>query len=155
MTTEGRRQRILFIDDDDDLRQVVAEGLTNAGYAVLSASNNDDALVIFERECRSISAILCDSQRHLGHCLAEYGSPSAVHDLAGIFFFERYIRKMNPDLPVVFFSADMDTPAILQERKLDGPLVHFLFKLVPLDTLIGTLEDAIKAAEARKGPEQK
>jgi CheY-like chemotaxis protein len=155
MTGRRRQRLILVIDDDDNLRQVVSVALANAGYAVLPARGNDEALVIFERESRSLSAVISDSRRPLGHCLAEYGRPSKVHGLAGVIFFERYIRKMNPNLPVVFFSAERKTPANLKKRKLDGPLVLVVFKPARIEMLIEALEDGIKAAETRKGRDQR
>ncbi len=145
-----RRKRILVIDDDEDLRQMLAASLAKAGHAVLSAGGNDEALVILERECRSISAVISDSQRPLGHCLAEYGSPSKVHGQSGIIFFERYIRQINPDLPVVFFTADMKTSANLKKKELmDLSLIRVVFKPARIEMLMKALEDAIKAAETR------
>ena len=53
-------KRILLVDDDERLRDVLAKYLTEAGYEVLTASEADDAL--FLAHMQSPLAIILDSR---------------------------------------------------------------------------------------------
>jgi two-component system chemotaxis response regulator CheY len=44
------KQRLLLVDDDEDLRISLAEALEEAGYAVIQAGNGEQALGLLERE---------------------------------------------------------------------------------------------------------
>jgi CheY-like chemotaxis protein len=44
------KQRLLLVDDDEDLRMSLAEALEEAGYAVIQAANGEAALELVERE---------------------------------------------------------------------------------------------------------
>jgi two-component system, OmpR family, KDP operon response regulator KdpE len=46
---EGSRGRVLLVDDEDDLRTLIADLLREAGYAVDSARDGVEALGIVER----------------------------------------------------------------------------------------------------------
>jgi two-component system copper resistance phosphate regulon response regulator CusR len=48
LPVEHRAMRILFAEDDPTLREFVARGLSEAGYAVDAMENGDDALVAVE-----------------------------------------------------------------------------------------------------------
>lgn len=39
---------VLFVEDEDDLRNVVVEALTSQGFEVTSASNGDEAIVLLQ-----------------------------------------------------------------------------------------------------------
>ncbi len=54
------QQRILLVDDDERLRDVVAKYLKDAGYEVLTAGEADDAL--FLAHMRSPNAIILDAR---------------------------------------------------------------------------------------------
>ena len=43
MTKEQTRKKILIIDDDQDFREIIAIYLKEAGYAVFTASNGEEA----------------------------------------------------------------------------------------------------------------
>ena len=48
------KQRLLLVDDDEDLRASLAEALEEAGYLVIQAGNGQDALELLERERPSL-----------------------------------------------------------------------------------------------------
>src|ERR1700690_2165967 len=49
VTTPGRRQTILVVDDEQDLRSLVANVLTEYGYKVVTASNGTKALTLLSK----------------------------------------------------------------------------------------------------------
>jgi CheY-like chemotaxis protein len=53
-------ETILFVEDEDSLRTVIAEFLTELGYRVLTARSGPDALKIFEATSDGIHLLLTD-----------------------------------------------------------------------------------------------
>jgi DNA-binding response OmpR family regulator len=49
--------RILLVDDDDGLRRVLAQALTQQGYAVVEASNGREALELYDRHGADVVVI--------------------------------------------------------------------------------------------------
>ena len=49
MSESGRPRRVLVVDDDEQLRYVLRETMTEDGYEVEAASNGREALTIIER----------------------------------------------------------------------------------------------------------
>ena len=49
MSESGRSRRVLVVDDDEQLRYVLRETMTEDGYEVEAASNGQEALTIIER----------------------------------------------------------------------------------------------------------
>lgn len=58
MTDE--RARILVVDDEEDVRFVLSEELTGAGYSTLTAASGEEALVILQED--SVDLVLLDLQ---------------------------------------------------------------------------------------------
>jgi DNA-binding NtrC family response regulator len=48
------------VDDDDDIRDLVAKFLIEFGYSVITAVNGKEAVEIYQKECASISVIILD-----------------------------------------------------------------------------------------------
>ena len=51
--------KILVVDDDDRMRKLVKDFLTNRGYSVIEASNGENALNIFLNQ-KDIALIILD-----------------------------------------------------------------------------------------------
>ena len=102
-----RQLRLLLVDDDDDVRMVAAAMIEEAGYEVETAESGTAALTALE-----------SGTFHL--LLTDIVMPgmSGV-ELAG------HVRKLRPDLPVVFASgyADLQTfgGELAEERVLKKP----------------------------------
>ena len=59
-TQVGHRQRILLVDDDEDMRSLLADVLNDEGYEVIQAADGAEALVRLHRE--AFAAILLDKR---------------------------------------------------------------------------------------------
>ena len=58
--TERRGGRILVVDDEFEVRQVLVGTLENAGYSVVQACDGQEAIDVFRREADSIDCVLLD-----------------------------------------------------------------------------------------------
>ncbi|MEZ5063934.1 MAG: PAS domain S-box protein [bacterium] len=57
---ETGMERILLVEDEDDLREMAIEALELGGYDVTAATNGEDALRVFEEEGTSFELLLTD-----------------------------------------------------------------------------------------------
>lgn len=55
-----REETILLVDDEEHLREILCEYLTEAGYHIIAASNGADALEIFQNLHASIDLVITD-----------------------------------------------------------------------------------------------
>src|SRR5437870_13544703 len=80
-------ETILFVDDDPDIREIVAEALAAPGHGVLTASDGYDAIRILADNW--ISILITDV------------------NMPGINGFElaRQARVMRPNIHVIYFSV--------------------------------------------------
>ena len=60
VATGERRQTVLVVDDEPDLRSLVANVLTEYGYKVLTAIDGAEGIAIYARHQSEISAVLTD-----------------------------------------------------------------------------------------------
>ena len=58
--TERRGGRILVVDDEFEVRQILVGSLENAGYSVVQACDGQEAIDVFRRESDSIDCVLLD-----------------------------------------------------------------------------------------------
>jgi CheY-like chemotaxis protein len=86
MARDARHATILVADDNPDTLGHVRALLEISGYAVITASNGEEALGIFERHQTQISLLLTDV---------------AMPKINGFDLADR-VLGVNPKLPVVF-----------------------------------------------------
>jgi CheY-like chemotaxis protein len=79
----------LVVDDQRDIRELLATVLTNHGYRVLLAADGADALAVFTAQADVIAAVITDlSMPHMeGASLADK------------------LRRLQPDTPILFMSG--------------------------------------------------
>lgn len=117
----GTGRRILVIEDDDDVREVLVEILVEEGYCPVGAPNGLRALELLRGVDPQPAVILLDLMMPV---------------MDGWQFLEQ--RKREPallDIPVVVMSAAHDNLA-----KLPGS-VRFLRKPVDVAQLVATLDE--------------
>jgi CheY-like chemotaxis protein len=51
--------KVLVVDDDKEVRAIVAEALGNFGYGVVQAANGNEALALLQRDCE-IGVLITD-----------------------------------------------------------------------------------------------
>jgi CheY-like chemotaxis protein len=113
------------VEDDDDNRELMAEVLDSAGYAVTTAASGDEGLVAMERG--GIDVVVTD-----------IGMPGI-----GGLELARASKKIAPAVPVVVVTgwAERDDIAQAQGREVDAVL------LKPVDP--ETLVDSVRSVSAQ------
>jgi len=110
-------ETILLVEDDQDLRELMQEVLQEYGYTVLSASNGEEGLHLFERADASIALIISDMMT------PKMGGKDLYKRLAKSGFTTKFLFMSGylADHPGQDFHLDTDT--------------HFLQKPFDLDEL--------------------
>lgn len=122
-TQVGHGQRILLVDDDEDMRSLLADVLSDEGYEVIQAANGAEALVLLHRE--AFAAILLDKR---------------MPGLSGMDLLPG-LRVFCPTTPVIVITAfgDAHTAAEGTEKGAFG----ILFKPFRMDELRAMLDHAL------------
>lgn len=122
----AERETILVVDDEAEVREVIAEMLVDRGYAVLSAASGDEALAASDRHSGGIELLVTDliMPGMTGRLLAD---KLAVH---------------RPGIAVIFMSGHLDG---LRKDQL-SPGLHYLQKPLTREAL----EQKVKAVLAAR-----
>jgi len=124
------RWSVLIVDDDPDLRDVLAAALSNAGHVVEQAGDGPDALALVAG--RDFDVVLLDVN---------------LPSMNGLDVLAQIRGRLHPPL-VVIMTGD-DTPeALLEAVRLQA--YRYLRKPFPLRTIIEVIDDAM-AASPRAG----
>jgi two-component system response regulator (stage 0 sporulation protein F) len=126
---------ILLVDDDLQVRETIARGLTELGYRVRLAESGEAALAILAGEERPQLVIL------------DYVMPGMDGAETA-----REIAKLDPDLPVVFSTGHAALRALRHAAGDGAPVLEKPFSLDELDALIKeTLAEAKRLRSASAG----
>ncbi|MBY0292466.1 MAG: sigma-54 dependent transcriptional regulator [Alphaproteobacteria bacterium] len=126
------RQDILIVDDEPDIRDLVAGILTDEGYTCRIASTGEKALE--EISLRQPSLLILD---------VWLGDPQ--YD--GLKILE-IIKKTNPDLPIVMISGHGTVETAVSAIKLGA--YDFIEKPFKTDRLLLVVDRALEAAKLRR-----
>ena len=120
----GKSGRVLVVDDELPLRELMSEILTSAGYVVASCANGREALAALQRE--TFDAIISDV---------------SMPDMNGIALL-RAVREKDFDVPVVLCTGrpSIETAAAAVEQ---GAL-QYLVKPVAFEKLLEAAARAVK-----------
>jgi PAS domain S-box-containing protein len=88
----GKGERILVVDDETLIRDLLGEYLHESGYAVLLAADADEALAIYEKQGSTIDIVITD-----------LGMPK----MSGEELFNR-LHRIDPSLAVIISSGYLD-----------------------------------------------
>ncbi len=127
---------ILIVDDEPDIRELIAGILEDEGYETRQASNSDDALIAIEE--RRPYLVILD--------IWLQGSR-----LDGLEVLDR-IQKMHPDIPVVIISGHGNIETAVTAIKRGA--YEFIEKPFNTDNLINITERAIESYRLKKEVEQ-
>jgi DNA-binding NtrC family response regulator len=127
-TQDGHGRRILLVDDDEDMRSLLSDVLSDEGYEVVQANNGAEALLFVHREV--FAAILLDKN---------------MPGLSGMDLLPG-LRMVCPHTPVIIITAfgDSHTAGEGTEKGASG----CLFKPFRMDDLT----DALHLALTRREP---
>jgi two-component system, cell cycle sensor histidine kinase and response regulator CckA len=121
----GHGERILFIDDDHSMREMVPPTLAEHGYRVVSAANGAEALGLLDQEGDSIRLALADIAMPV---MGGLEMLTAIHD-------------RRPGLPVILMSGSGDGA----NEALPKGAAGLLQKPFPLGQLLALIADALDA----------
>ena len=93
MEENGRKERVLIVEDEFLVRLTLAEALADEGFDVLEAASGDEALVVILAD-REINLLLTDIQL-----------PGKLDGLNLV----RLARQSRPDLPAIYMTGRPDT----------------------------------------------
>ena len=123
---EGRRKRILLVEDEAAIRQMVCQALESSGFGVLEAGNGREGLELFLCQPESIDLILSD---------VVMPGMNGI-ELAGS------IQSTHPETPVFLMSGFAEEIATAAG---DVKPAYFIRKPFSLADLIGKVESILKA----------
>jgi PAS domain S-box-containing protein len=126
-TKPAGTETVLLAEDDDDVRTLVSEMLTESGYTVLEARDGEEALAIVRAGTRPIDALVSDV------VMPRMSGPKLA----------RALREILPDVKVLFLSGYTDTERL--ESGTLGPTTGFLQKPVSVTTLVRKLRAVLDA----------
>jgi CheY-like chemotaxis protein len=128
----SRRARVLVVDDNEDVRDVMVAYLETLGYQSLQAASGRDAL-----------ELLADAGDSVDVLLADYAMPGmSGADLA------RTVGANWPELPIVVITGYADTTG-LGDQLADTVLLHKPFGINELGSAIETAVQRNSAAIRR------
>jgi two-component system cell cycle sensor histidine kinase/response regulator CckA len=113
----GRGERVLVVEDEEDVREVVTRALRDAGYAVLEAASGEAAIRLLNGQNR-IDLLLTDM---------------VLKGISGRELAAR-VTRLQPDLPVIFISGYTDGE--IARRGLLHPEAFFVQKPFSPDTIV-------------------
>ncbi len=119
--------KILCVEDEVDIRQILIEELSDVGYEVLEAGNGREGLDVIVEENPDL--VLCDITMPImdGHSMLTE------------------LRDNHPDqadTPFIFLSALADREHVLQGKSLGAD--DYLTKPVDIDMLIATIDSRLR-----------
>lgn len=123
---------ILCVEDEAEIRAIVADELRDAGHDVLQVANGAEGLEAIHRECPDL--VICD-------CLMPV--------MSGVQMFER-LRTLHPEhksMPFLFLSAYADKSYV--EGVLGLGANGYLTKPVDLGLLMETVNALLAGAAVR------
>jgi signal transduction histidine kinase/ActR/RegA family two-component response regulator len=126
-STPRGHETLLLVEDEEGVRELIAEWLAGHGYTVLTAANGAEALALAAKEPRVIDLLIADV------VMPHMGGPALA---------ERLLPS-RPGMKVVYVSGYADE-AIADPRVLaDG--ADFLQKPFSLDTLVRKVREILDA----------
>ncbi len=126
--TRGRGERILVIDDDAALRDVLAATLRGFGYQVVIAPDGRSGLGDFHRQPDRIDLVM------IAFPVADPGGGAVIRDL----------QAARPGLPIVVMSSLLEAAALRREG-ISFERLELLSKPVVVDALLATVARQLAA----------
>jgi len=118
-------KRLLLVDDEADIREVLSLALNDIGYQVFTAEDGEDALTVFQKELPPI--VLTDIK---------------MPGLDGIELL-RKIKVKRPDTEVIMITGHGDMDLAIESLKFKA--ADFITKPINIDIL----EIALKKVEEK------
>lgn len=127
MLAQRGRETLLLVEDDADVRALLAMSLADQGYTVVEAEDGMEAVERAQAHTGRIDLIVCDVT------MPRLGGRDAV----------ARIWERRPQIPVLFISGYQEDPSI--REALSQETANFLAKPFSLQTLHGRVRDLLAA----------
>lgn len=121
-TEHSCQKKILIVDDETHLCEILSRALSSAGYLTLTAQSSKSAIQILQERNYDIDL-----------CIFDLSLP----EMNGEELF-RFVHQAAPHLPVLITSGSIE-PA-RQQQMLQNGVVNFLIKPFSLKTLLNTVQ---------------
>ena len=114
---------ILLVEDEPAVRQLFAQALSRAGYAVFEARNGQEAVKLFDQHGETIDLLLTDMR------MPYMGGAELAHHLRGrrrslkLLCISGYPGSLDPDLSSDFLAKPFSRDDLLKKVRevLDRP----------------------------------
>jgi len=128
------KEKILLIDDEEDIREIIKLHLGEQKYQILEAENGEEAIQLLRSEAAmvNVGAILCDIR---------------MPKVNGIECVD-YLQREAPGIPVVVITGYPDTN--LEARLRANGIKDYLIKPVEKKKLLDIVEKVIACDKAVK-----
>ena len=119
--------RVLLVDDEEELREAMAEGLAGAGLEVVQARDGQEGLELFRRDPAGFRLVVMDLT------MPRMDGKSAFHEMG----------QLNPAIPVILCSGydPGESAAFFESHAVAG----FLQKPFRLEQLVRTIRQVLGA----------
>ena len=117
---DGKKHRLLIVDDELDLRELLSEILGSEGYDTVTASDGDEAIRILGNE--SFDAALLDI---------------LMPTISGFDVLE-HITRNHPGTRSIMVTGNTNLESAIAAKKQGA--VEFISKPYKLETILSTLE---------------
>ncbi len=123
---QGSAERILVVEDDQGIRDVVSETLRESNYVVFNADSAEKALEVYERENGRLDLILCDV---------------VLPDKNGVDLVELFLER-NKNIKIILSSGYTDDKARWEVIRKRG--FRFLHKPYSLENMLRNIRMALE-----------
>jgi CheY-like chemotaxis protein len=126
---QGNGERILLVEDEEPVRNLVARAMSKNGYVVTVARNAEEAMDIFEKEGRNFHLVFTDV---------------VLPNKSGLQLIDHLLSR-KPELPVLLSSGYTDQKSqwsIIQKRKY-----RFLQKPYTIPDLLKIIREILEQAK--------
>lgn len=109
------RKTILLVEDEPAVRQLFAQALTRAGYAVYEARNGQEAMKVFDKHGEAIDLLLTDMR------MPYMTGAELAHHLRGrrrslkLLCISGYPGNLDPDLSPDFLAKPFSRDDLLKK----------------------------------------
>ncbi len=128
---DGNGERILLVDDEFAIREILKLALESRGYSVITASDGIEAIALFSRQINSIDLVISDMQ------MPNMDGSTLVWSL----------QKMKPDLPAILTSGLSGNK---QSNLTDLKIKATLQKPYTTEELLLTIKKALASEKSQK-----
>ncbi len=118
-------ERVLVVDDDESILEIISSMLTHAGYACKAVTSGPEVVAVLQAD-DNYALLLSDL---------------AMEGMDGFGILER-VKKLNPQMPVVMVTAVHDISVAL--AAIRGGAYDYLLKPFERDQLMATVRRALE-----------